>query len=140
MYMPPCLIFLTELRYKTVLGAELVHGPVLSTGPGDGSALFRALRQFVSHSFAHFDRIVVAGSAITIPSNPKRVPHIDKESRIIAGFNPMALPMILGVRTKSEKHSTKAYTARHSIQIVQKSIPVSIDLNAHITVTGIREI
>ena len=97
------------------------------------------LRQLVSHSVAHFINMVEAGNAITIPSTPRSEPQTDRERMMIAGLRPNAFPMIFGVSTISEKVSTNTYTARHSSQIIQKSVPVSMDLNTHITVTGISE-
>ena len=54
----------------------------------------------------HLRIMVVAGRAISIPRRPRSVPHIESDKRMMAGFSPMALPMILGVRMRSLNPST----------------------------------
>ena len=41
---------------------------------------------------------VLIGSAIINPVNPKRLPHIDSDNKIIAGCKPVTLFIIFGIK------------------------------------------
>ena len=67
---------------------------------------------------------MVKGRAMMSPMNPRMLPHTESANRIIAGFNPITLPIIFGVSTKSWMHCTTTYTAIDSQKISQKPPPV----------------
>ena len=43
----------------------------------------------------------MSGRAMISPRNPRSEPQMERDSRSTAGFSPIALPMILGVRYMS---------------------------------------
>lgn len=99
---------MTRGSYFSIQIYVLISSPGgLSVGALADEALTLSL-QLIIHSLAHFDNIVVAGSAITIPRIPNSDPQTDSERKITAGFNPIAFPIILGVNTMSENASTNA--------------------------------
>ena len=63
------------------------------------------------------------------PINPSKVPQMESERRIMAGFNPIAFPMMRGVRYKSCMHCTIPSTSRPSPKMIQKFCHVSADLS-----------
>ena len=74
-------------------------------------------------------RIVVRGNAMISPMNPSRDPQTDKDRSSTAGLSPMALPMILGVSTRSVMSCTIINTRTAEPKIIQKFSPVSADLS-----------
>lgn len=80
---------------------------------------------------------VVIGRAIIIPRMPSRLPQIESDKRIIAGFIPIVLPIILGVNIKSATICTTAYTAIHCPQSAQKDCSPVVEQIRQRKVTGI---
>ena len=62
------------------------------------------------------------------PIKPKKVPQMDKERRMMAGFSPIAFPIMRGVRYKSCMHCTMQRTRIPDPKISQKFSPVSAAL------------
>ena len=80
---------------------------------------------------------VVSGRAMIRPIKPNSEPHTDNESRRIAGFNPMALPITRGVTTISEIICTTMNTKIAIPKITQKFCPVSPALRRAKNAVGI---
>ena len=72
---------------------------------------------------------VVSGRAMISPMKPNSAPHTERESSRMAGFSPMAFPMIFGVITMSISTCTTAKTARADPKMIQKFCPVSAALS-----------
>ena len=81
---------------------------------------------------------VVSGKAMITPIKPNNDPHTDNESRMMAGFSPMALPITRGVTTISEMICTTANTKMAVPKIIQKFCPVSAALRRAKNAVGIR--
>ena len=70
-----------------------------------------------------------------MPSIPISEPQIERESRMMAGFNPVIFPIILGVSMVSCMSCTTQNTIMASPSIHQKFSPVSAAfISASITV------
>ena len=64
------------------------------------------------------------------PIKPNKVPQMDKERRMMAGFSPIAFPIMRGVRYKSCMHCTMQRTRIPDPKISQKFSPVSAALRS----------
>ena len=69
--------------------------------------------------------MVVHGRAIIIPTIPIKAPQTDKESKIMAGFKPVILPITFGTMNASWITWTIQKTSRAQHRIHQKFSPVS---------------
>ena len=83
-------------------------------------------------------RIVVSGKVTIRPTKPSNVPHTDSDSSSMAGFKPMALPMILGVMIMSMMICTMQNTATALARMTQKFCPVSAALSKARKAVGMR--
>ena len=81
--------------------------------------------------------MVVIGNAIIMPMIPKIYPHTERANSIKKGGNPIALPMMRGVRTVSCMICTKRNTQRAQTKTSQKFCPVSAALIKESRTTGI---
>ena len=81
---------------------------------------------------------VVSGRAIIKPMKPRRAPQTDRERRRMAGFNPIALPIIFGVMIISMIICTIINTATAERNIIQKFCPVSAAFNNDKKAVGTR--
>ena len=71
------------------------------------------------------------------PIKPNKVPQMDKERRMMAGFRPIAFPIIRGVRYKSCIHCTTQRTRIPDPKISQKfSPPAEIAVHAVFDIVG----
>ncbi len=74
-------------------------------------------------------RSVVRGRAMMSPMKPSSEPHTESESSRMAGFSPMALPMMRGVTTMSVIIWTKAKRPNARPNTSRKLCPVSAALS-----------
>ena len=70
--------------------------------------------------------------------NPSNAPHTESESSSMAGFNPIALPMILGVTIMSVIICTTMNSPTAKPNTIQKFCPVSAALSMARKAVGIR--
>ena len=82
--------------------------------------------------------IVVSGRATISPMNPSSVPHTERASNSMAGFSPMAFPMMRGVTTMSIMICTMQNTATALASITQKFCPVSAAFSRARKAVGIK--
>ena len=82
--------------------------------------------------------IVVGGRAMIRPMNPSKVPHTESESNRIAGFMPIAFPMIFGVTNMSIMTCTMQNTANAEAKMTQKFSPVSAAFRSARKAVGMR--
>lgn len=73
--------------------------------------------------------MVVQGNAIIIPTIPIKAPQMESDNKMIAGFNPVIFPIILGTMTASWIVCTMQKTSRAQARIHQKFSPVSAAFN-----------
>ena len=74
--------------------------------------------------------MVVQGKAIIMPTIPINAPQMDNDSRMIAGFRPVILPMTLGTINASCITCTMQKTSNAQQSIHQKFPPVSAALRS----------
>ena len=79
---------------------------------------------------------VVSGKAMISPMKPSKAPHTERERSRMAGFSPIAFPMIFGVITISISTCTMANTANAIPKIIQKFSPVSAALSSERKAAG----
>ena len=72
---------------------------------------------------------VVSGKAMMSPTKPSNAPHTDSDNKRMAGFSPIADPMIFGVVTMSVMICTMMNTSTAIPKITQKFCPVSAALS-----------
>ena len=84
--------------------------------------------------------IVVQGSAIIIPTTPISAPQMERERRMMAGFNPVIRPIILGTIIASWIACTIQNTNRAAARIHQKFSPVSAAFSKASKTVGTRAI
>ena len=74
------------------------------------------------------------------PIKPNKVPQMESERRMMAGFSPIAFPMMRGVRYKSWIHCTIPSINNPEPKIIQKFCPVYADFSRLRMTIGIRPI
>ena len=83
-------------------------------------------------------RRVVSGNATIKPMKPNKAPQMERLRSKIAGFSPMALPIILGVTTMSVMICTTQNTNTAKPNTSQKFCPVSAALSMARKAVGMR--
>ena len=80
--------------------------------------------------------MVVKGIAIIIPTMPNSEPHTERDKRMIAGFRPIAFPIIFGTKNRSIIHCTITYIRATNPSITQKLSSVCDARNQQSNIAG----
>ena len=73
--------------------------------------------------------MVVQGKAIIMPTIPIKAPQMERDNKMMAGFNPVILPMTFGTMMESWMTWTIQKTNPADASIHQKFCPVSAALS-----------